>query len=86
MSSPDEDAGAVSTTQLLRTLMAELPLKQAVALTAQATGGSRNVLYTQALALRDGADPHGPDIGDEGDAPPSLPPTRLPTRPGRARR
>jgi 16S rRNA (cytidine1402-2'-O)-methyltransferase len=85
MSSPDEDAGAVSTTQLLRTLMAELPLKQAVALTAQATGGARNVLYTQALALRDGVVP-GETTEERPEVATPLPPTRLPTRAGRPRR
>jgi 16S rRNA (cytidine1402-2'-O)-methyltransferase len=86
--SQDEDAGtAVSTMQLLRTLMTELPLKQAVALTAQATGGARNVLYAQALALRDGVLP-----GETTEERPAaaaaapLPPSRLPTRAGRARR
>jgi 16S rRNA (cytidine1402-2'-O)-methyltransferase len=37
----------------LRPLMAALPLKQAVALTAELTGAPRNALYARALALKD---------------------------------
>jgi 16S rRNA (cytidine1402-2'-O)-methyltransferase len=91
-----EQAEAVSTEHLLRTLMAELPLKQAVALTAQVTGGSRNMLYGQALVWRQQA-AQGEE-GSEGQASPetaesrgkavpiALPPTRLPGRSGRPRR
>ena len=57
---PQDDAGtAPGTDRLLRTLLAALPLKQAVALTAEASGAARNTLYQRALALRDGNDPPG---------------------------
>lgn len=44
-----DDAGAERT---LRILLEELPLKQAVALAARLTGGARNALYEQALAIK----------------------------------
>jgi 16S rRNA (cytidine1402-2'-O)-methyltransferase len=82
-----DDADTVSADHLLRTLMAELPLKQAVSLTAQVTGGARNALYEQALELRHqtGSAPETPELRGTA-APIDLPPTRLPDRRGRARR
>jgi 16S rRNA (cytidine1402-2'-O)-methyltransferase len=41
---------------MLRTLMAALPLKQAVAIAAELTGDARNALYARALALKDSAE------------------------------
>jgi 16S rRNA (cytidine1402-2'-O)-methyltransferase len=40
----------------LRTLLAALPLKQAVALTAELSGAPRNAVYERALALKNAAD------------------------------
>ena len=41
--------------RVLGLLLAQLPLKTAVALAAQITGASRNVLYARALSLKSGA-------------------------------
>ena len=45
----DESA---SEQRILKLLLAELPLKTAVKLTADITGGSRNALYDAALILK----------------------------------
>jgi 16S rRNA (cytidine1402-2'-O)-methyltransferase len=45
-------AEPVDVEKTLRALLDELPLKQAVALAVKITGGSRNALYEQALAMR----------------------------------
>ena len=37
---------------MLGVLLSELPLKQAVVLTARITGSSKNMLYEQALTLK----------------------------------
>jgi len=43
--------------RILKLLLAELPLKTAVKLTAEITGAARNTLYDAALALKkDGAE------------------------------
>ena len=43
---------ATTEQRVLALLLAELPLKTAVKLTAEITGASRNTLYDAALALR----------------------------------
>jgi hypothetical protein len=52
-----------------------LPLKQAVALTAQATGLARNALYEQALAWRDA---QAGGSGEPGDPVPTAPAAAAP--------
>jgi 16S rRNA (cytidine1402-2'-O)-methyltransferase len=47
----DDDTVSVSTRELLRLLIAALPVKQAVSMAARITGGKRNALYQQAIAL-----------------------------------
>jgi 16S rRNA (cytidine1402-2'-O)-methyltransferase len=46
----DDERGAADQRRILAILAEELPLKQAVALTARITGGNRNRLYREALA------------------------------------
>jgi 16S rRNA (cytidine1402-2'-O)-methyltransferase len=53
--SPETDEGAQSRDKVLRTLMAELPLRQAVSLAAQLCDTPRNALYARALELRNEA-------------------------------
>lgn len=48
----EADAEDAAATRVLTTLLAELPLKQAVKLAAEITGQPRNALYTQALAMK----------------------------------
>jgi 16S rRNA (cytidine1402-2'-O)-methyltransferase len=48
----DSDSDAMEATRVLRTLLEELPLKQAAALAAKITGARRNELYTRALELK----------------------------------
>jgi 16S rRNA (cytidine1402-2'-O)-methyltransferase len=55
-----EDTNSAAGQRVLDALLAELPLKQAVALAARISGASRNVLYEQALRRRG---------SDDGDAP-----------------
>ncbi len=43
---------AAEATRILEILLKELPVKQAATLTAQITGGKKNLLYQEALALR----------------------------------
>ena len=51
---PIEKSPAFDPRVLLETLLAELPLKQAVALAVKITGGKRNDLYSLALTLKPG--------------------------------
>lgn len=46
------DPQDLATGRMLKLLMRDLPLKQAVALTAEISGSARNALYEQALALK----------------------------------
>ena len=52
-------AASATTERLLVALLAALPLKQAVALAAEASGAPRNALYARALALKREAPPAG---------------------------
>lgn len=50
---PPDEALPSAATRILKLLLAELPLKQAVKLAAEISGGSKNALYQQALAWKD---------------------------------
>lgn len=52
---PPGDPAAPAQDATLQTLLAALPLKQAVALAAELTGAPRNALYERALALKKGS-------------------------------
>ena len=49
---PVEAGPAIDPRKVLETLLAELPLKQAVALAVKLTGGKRNELYDLALQMK----------------------------------
>jgi len=51
---PVEATSALDPRKVLATLLAELPVKQAVALAVKLTGGKRNELYSLALELKNG--------------------------------
>jgi 16S rRNA (cytidine1402-2'-O)-methyltransferase len=59
----NDDTAAVSTRDLLRVLIQELPVKQAVAVVARLTGAKRNTLYQQAIALSRAG--NADDVGEE---------------------
>lgn len=49
----EASSSAVDVEAVLKTLLAELPVKQAVALAVKLTGGNRNAIYKLALTLKD---------------------------------
>ncbi len=61
----DDETASVSTRDLLRVLVEELSVKQAVSVAARLTGGKRNALYQQAIVLAGASDEDAPDGGEE---------------------
>jgi 16S rRNA (cytidine1402-2'-O)-methyltransferase len=61
------DAGAddAATEELLRVLLEELPVRRAVAVAVRLTGGKRNRIYRQAVALAAASSANGADAGEE---------------------
>ena len=49
----EPQSSATDPRAVLKTLLAELPVKQAVALAVKLTGGKRNDLYALALEMKD---------------------------------
>jgi 16S rRNA (cytidine1402-2'-O)-methyltransferase len=56
LAAADAEADRPAFDATLRTLLAALPLKQAVALTAELSGAPRNAVYERALALKNTAE------------------------------
>ena len=62
---PTDSASADNGQAVLAMLLEELPIKAAVRLATQITGGTRNALYAAALALKSASPAHHPDDADE---------------------
>jgi len=60
---PADDEDGAGASALLRALMEEMPVKQAVSVAARLTGGKRNALYREAIGLTEAGD----DTGAGGD-------------------
>jgi 16S rRNA (cytidine1402-2'-O)-methyltransferase len=61
----DDAASEAHARDLLRVLLEELPVRRAVAVAARLTGGKRNALYQQAIALTAAASKGAADGGEE---------------------